>query len=54
MQEIERILRQATGALDGHFKGRITACGKSERLREARVCIGHDDLGTSVVDRAAL
>ena len=25
MQEIERILRQATGALDGHFQRRITA-----------------------------
>ena len=54
MQEIERVLRQATRALNRHFQRRITGRRKTERLLEARGCIGHRNFGTSIVDYAAL
>jgi hypothetical protein len=36
MQEIERILGQATGALNGHSQRRITGRRLTQRLLEAR------------------
>jgi hypothetical protein len=52
MQEIERVLRQATRALDRQFEWRITARRKTECLLEARGCIGHRDSETSNADQA--
>ena len=54
MQEIEGVLCQATRALNRHLQWRITGGGATERLLEARCCVGHRDSGTSHVDLASV